>query len=149
MLIEQVLKRLIKSGDLLVTDHKGHGMRFGDGTGRAVHIHFKTAKAERAIALDPDLYLGECYMNGSLAMKAGTIYDFLALAMANTSTVGSVGIHRFLDKLRIIFRRLSQHNPVGRAKRNVAHHYDLSGQLYDLFLDVDRQYSCAYFETEN
>jgi cyclopropane-fatty-acyl-phospholipid synthase len=147
MLLQQVLKRLIKSGNLVMTDHRGHEYRFGDGTGPRVHIHLTTAKAARAVALDPDLHLGESYMNGGLVMKAGTIYDFLALAMANTSDGKGAPIHRFLDGIRIAFRRLSQHNPVGKAKQNVAHHYDLSGKLYDLFLDVDRQYSCAYFET--
>ena len=147
MLLEHVLRRLIKSGNLAMTDHKGREHRFGDGNGPLVHIHFKTASAARAVALDPDLHLGECYTDGSLAMKVGTIYDFLALAMINTSDGRPANVHRLMSGMRILLRRLSQHNPVGKARRNVAHHYDLSGKLYDLFLDVDRQYSCAYFET--
>jgi cyclopropane-fatty-acyl-phospholipid synthase len=148
MLLEQVLKRLIKSGDLRVTDWQGREQRYGDGTGPSVHVHFKTAKACRAIARDPDLHLGECYVDGSFEMKHGTIYEFLALAMANGSGGKAYALHAFYDKLRILFRRLAQHNPVGKAKKNIAYHYDLNGQLYDLFLDVDRQYSCAYFESE-
>jgi cyclopropane-fatty-acyl-phospholipid synthase len=148
MLLRQVLKRLIKSGDLRLTDWKGLEHRFGDGKGPPVHILVKTAKAGRAIARDPDLYLGECYMDGSLEMKAGSIYDFLALSLVNTNGGKSRGLHDIYNFTRILFRRLSQHNPVGKARRNIAHHYDLSGKIYDLFLDVDRQYSCAYFETE-
>jgi cyclopropane-fatty-acyl-phospholipid synthase len=146
MLLEQVLKRLIKSGNLKVTDWKGRTRVFGDGKGQSVHIHIHSAQAARAIARDPDLYLGECYMDGSFEMKQGTIYDFLALAMSNISRGGSPALHVLYNKSRTLLRRLSQHNPVGKAKQNVARHYDLSGELYDLFLDVDRQYSCAYFE---
>jgi cyclopropane-fatty-acyl-phospholipid synthase len=149
MLLEQVLKRLIKSGDLRVTDWIGREQRYGDGTGQPIHIHIKSAKAGRAIARDPDLYLGECYVDGDLEMKSGSIYDFLALAMANTTGGNMLGLHALYIKSRVISRRLAQHNPVGKAKQNVAHHYDLDGKLYDLFLDVDRQYSCAYFEEED
>ena len=42
-------------------------------------------------------------------------------------------------------RPVDQFNAAARARRNVAHHYDLNGQLYSLFLDRDLQYSCAYF----
>jgi cyclopropane-fatty-acyl-phospholipid synthase len=149
MLLEQVLRRLIKSGNLRVTDCDGLEHSFGDGTGHLVHIHIKTAKAARAIAFDPDLQVGECYMDGSLELKSGTIYDFLALSLSSTKGGKAPGLHLIKNYSRILFRRLSQHNPVGKAKKNVAHHYDLNGQLYDLFLDIDRQYSCAYFETEN
>ena len=97
------------------------------------------------IALRPALAVGEAYMNGTLTIEEGTLYDFLALAAEN--------IHRADrqyspgEKLSALVRIFQQWNPVGVAKRNVAHHYDLSGALYDLFLDRDRQYSCAYFAT--
>ena len=55
---------------------------------------------------------------------------------------------KLIDDARSLIRPLQNYNPVRRAKRNVAHHYDLDGSLYDLFLDADRQYSCAYFETD-
>jgi cyclopropane-fatty-acyl-phospholipid synthase len=149
MLLEHVLRRLIKSGNLTMTDCNGLEHRFGDGTGKPIHIHVKTAKAARAIATDPDLHLGEAYMDGDLQMKSGSIYDFLALSMANTSGGKRGATLGFAHALRTLVRRLSQHNPVGKAKQNVAYHYDLNGKLYDLFLDVDRQYSCAYFENDN
>ena len=148
MLLEQVLNRLIKKGNLKVSIWNGRHMQLGDGSGPPVHIIIKSAKAARALARDPDLFLGECYMDGSLELQQGSIYDFLALAMENTGGK-SAGISEVFDRMRRLSRRVAQHNPVGKAKQNVAHHYDLSGKLYDLFLDVDRQYSCAYFESDN
>jgi cyclopropane-fatty-acyl-phospholipid synthase len=125
-------------------------LRYGDGSPPRVHVRIASALAARKIALDPDLNLGECYMDGSLSVLQGTIYDFMALAMQNMDRGGKTHwIHNAVHKGRIATRRLKQHNPVGKAKSNVAHHYDLSGKLYDLFLDVDRQYSCAYFENPN
>ena len=148
MLLDAVLRNLVRRGDLRVTDWTGRVTRYGDGTSPSVHIKINGAGTSRKIALDPDLNLGESYMDGSLQLISGTIYDFLALAMQNTERGGrSYWIHNVVHKGRLVTRRLKQHNPVGKAKDNVAHHYDLSGALYDLFLDVDRQYSCAYFES--
>jgi cyclopropane-fatty-acyl-phospholipid synthase len=150
MVLDSVLKRLIRKGDLQVTDWKGGTRRYGDGGMPAVHIKFANASAARKIALDPDLNLGEAYMDGSLSLLRGTIKDFLTLAMQNMDRGGkSHWVHNVVHTSRIATRRLKQHNPVGKAKLNVAHHYDLSGKLYDLFLDVDRQYSCAYFAAAN
>ncbi|MFT3672372.1 class I SAM-dependent methyltransferase [Aestuariivirga sp.] len=148
LILDTVLKRLIRKGDLKITDWSGTTYSYGDGGQPKVHIEIDSAVTARKLALDPDLNLGECYMDGGLKILEGTIYDFLALAMQNTERQGkSHWIHNVVHKGRVVTRRISQHNPVGKAKQNVAHHYDLSGALYDLFLDVDRQYSCAYFET--
>jgi cyclopropane-fatty-acyl-phospholipid synthase len=149
MLLDRVLTKLIRYGDLKVTDADGNLRRYGDGNPPTVHICFKSAKAARRVALDPDLYLGECYMDGSFAMVEGSIFDFLALATYNTARVKYHWTHKLSYLLRIAMRRFHQHNPVGKAKANIARHYDLSGKLYDLFLDTDRQYSCAYFEDES
>lgn len=147
MLLETVLRKLITRGDLRVTDWNGQMLRFGDGQGVRSHIHIKTAAAARKIAIDPDLAVGECYMDGSLTCDSGTtISDFLSLAMANTGGRGNHMIHNILNKARMVKRRIDQRNTLRNSRENVAHHYDLSGGLYDLFLDVDRQYSCAYFE---
>ncbi len=150
MLLEAVLRKSIRKGDLRVTDWNGTTSRYGDGTGPGVHIAFRSRGAARRIALDPDLNLGECYMDGSLTLLSGSIYDFLSLSMQNMAWGGkSHWVHNVVHTGRRATRRIRQHNPVGKAKTNVAHHYDISGKLYDLFLDVDRQYSCAYFEAEN
>jgi cyclopropane-fatty-acyl-phospholipid synthase len=148
MLLSAVLRKFIRKGDLRVTDWRGISERYGDGTGPKVHVEIKSAAAARDLAFDPDLRLGERYMDGSLVLHEGTIYDLLALSMSNFGWGGEGHLlHNVANAARKASRRFKQHNPVGKAKNNVAHHYDLSGKLYDLFLDVDRQYSCAYFET--
>ncbi len=149
MILARILSKLVVSGELAVTDWHGRTQIFGDGGNPKAHIKFNSRSAANKVALDPDLFVGECYMDGSLTMVRGTIYDFLALVMENVGTSRLHPFHKLVNKSRMAFRRLHQHNPVGKAKENVAHHYDLSGSIYDLFLDRDRQYSCAYFESEH
>jgi cyclopropane-fatty-acyl-phospholipid synthase len=150
MLLQAVLKRLVRKGNLLVTDGNGVTTKYGDGGAPTVHIRIASDAVSRKIALDPDLHLGEAYMDGDLTLVSGTIYDFLSIAMQSVDRGGkSHWLHNVVHAGRKLTRRLKQHNPVGKAQSNVAHHYDLSGKLYDLFLDVDRQYSCAYFEHSN
>ncbi len=154
MIFDTVLKRLVKTGDLTVTDWKGRITHYGDGTGKPVHIKFGTAAAARKIAYDPDLYLGEAFMAGDFQVLNGTISDFMALALKNTGATSAQmnstsAVSAFIYKMRIAFKRLDQANSERRARQNVHEHYDLSGALYDLFLDKDRQYSCAYFEHED
>jgi cyclopropane-fatty-acyl-phospholipid synthase len=149
MVLDRILSSLVRTGDLKVTDWNGQTLSYGDGGTPKAHIKFTTRSAARKVALDPDLFVGECYTDGSLQMVEGTIYDFLALAMQNIGANQYHPLHKLVNTSRMALRRLHQHNPVGKAKQNVAHHYDLSGSLYDLFLDRDRQYSCAYFESGN
>src|SRR5262249_52349905 len=120
-------------------------LTFGDGTGRPVVARFTTRAAELAVLLDPELRLGECYMNGTFVIEQGTIADALALFMHQTPD-GLPDWARPQWALRYLYRRLQQFNRRRRARENVAHHYDLDGRLYSLFLDADQQYSCAYFE---
>ena len=147
-LFDRALKFVIRTGTLHVTDVSGMVHSYGDGTGAPVGIKV-TAQAANRIAIDADRHLGECYMDGSLDVTEGTIYDVLALLVANAEASSMPRAARAIYGLRKLNKRLDQYNPVGKAKQNVAHHYDLSGQMYDLFLDRDRQYSCAYFETDD
>jgi cyclopropane-fatty-acyl-phospholipid synthase len=111
-----------------------------------VAVRFAHPSAERALLLDPELKLGELYMDGALVVEQGSIADLLALVGQNhDGRPPRWARPQWL--LRYLWRRLQQHNGRSRARRNVAHHYDLDGRLYALFLDSDRQYSCAYFET--
>ena len=146
-LLDRAFKFVVKTGSLEVTAPDGRLYKYGDGTGETVHFAIANHDAARRIALDADLALGECYMDGSLTLKTGTIYDVLALLMANAEAQSMPRVARMLYRLRMVMKRADQYNPIGKAKQNVAHHYDLSGAIYDLFLDRDRQYSCAYFET--
>ncbi len=146
-ILDSALKTVVKTGTLNVTDPAGGLHQYGDGTGMPVGFRVTTAAAATKIAADADKYLGECYMDGSLIPTTGTIYDVLALLMHNAETFSMPKVAKAAYKVRKLIKRIDQYNPVGKAKSNVAHHYDLSGQIYDLFLDRDRQYSCAYFET--
>ncbi len=142
------LSHMIRTGDLTVTDCEGAQFQFGDKSGAPVHIHFKTKHAERAIAFDPELKLAECFMDGEIDFPQGDIYEFLRIVFENTGpTAATEPWMRVLGKMRIFFRRFQQMNTISRSSSNIRRHYDLSGELYDLFLDPDKQYSCAYFET--
>jgi cyclopropane-fatty-acyl-phospholipid synthase len=142
-LLRTVLNSLVRQGNLLITSARGATYRFGDGTGRPVAVRFSTWQSQLAVLFDPELKLGEAYMDGSFAVESGTVADFLALTLGDAP--GPVWA-RVLTAMRYVWRRLKQLNLRGQARRNVAHHYDLDGRLYSLFLDSDRQYSCAYFE---
>jgi cyclopropane-fatty-acyl-phospholipid synthase len=149
-LLDRALKTVMERGTLRVTDPAGREHVYGDGTGTPVHLHIKTPLAAAKVAADADLYLGECYMDGSLDVSGGsTIYDALAILLDNGQTHRLPKVAKAAYAVRKALKRVDQYNPVGKAKNNVAHHYDLSGALYDLFLDRDRQYSCAYFEGDD
>ncbi|MEW5421835.1 class I SAM-dependent methyltransferase [Amorphus sp. 3PC139-8] len=146
-LLNTFLTRIVHQGDLTVVDAAGGENRFGDGTGDAVRVRFTNAKAERACILNPGLKVGECFMDGTLIVETGSIYDFLALVLSNAGIDRPAWWMKAEDTYRFLTRRLRQNNTLKRARSNVAHHYDLSGELYRLFLDSDSQYSCAYFDT--
>jgi cyclopropane-fatty-acyl-phospholipid synthase len=145
-LLNQVLDRVVKRGTLIVTDWEGRPHSYGDGRGQAVRFRIADRATGVKLALDPDLHLGEAYMNGGIVLEQGSIYDLLAMLLENIRGQGEwPWAMKLLERSRRAVRRLHQFNGLRRAKQNVAHHYDLSGELYDLFLDRDRQYSCAYF----
>ena len=97
--------------------------------------------------LNPELKLGEAFMDGGFVVEKGSIYEFLAVVLQNIGGTGRSWWMRAIYRLRVWTRRFRQSNTPFRARQNVAHHYDLDGRLYSLFLDSDQQYSCAYFET--
>jgi len=143
-LLAWFLGRFICRGSLKVTTAAGKIFTFGDGSGPPVAVRLTTAKAQRAVLLDPELKLGEAYMDGSFVVERGSIADVLAILVGQERSANWVLPPRLL---RYLLRRLQQFNPRSRARRNVAHHYDLDGRLYSLFLDADQQYSCGYFES--
>jgi len=135
----------VRRGNLHVTTAAGTVFTFGDGAGPPIAVRFTSKAAQWSVLLDPDLRLGEAYMNGTLVVESGSIADFVDLVLQQDGR--SPPWTMALAALRFVWRRIAQINLRGRARRNVAHHYDLDGRLYSLFLDSDRQYSCAYFET--
>jgi cyclopropane-fatty-acyl-phospholipid synthase len=143
-LLEFLLKTFIRRGIFRVTTSRGKVFTCGDGTGRPVSVRFASRAAEWGIILNPELKFGEAYMDGSFVVEQGSIADVLTITLGQGADTPPWA--RPLGLLRFLWRRLSQFNPRPRSRRNVAHHYDLDGRLYSLFLDADRQYSCAYFE---
>jgi cyclopropane-fatty-acyl-phospholipid synthase len=145
-LLELVLASIVRTGSLRVTTARGRSFTLGDGTGKPAAVRFNASWALLGVLLDPELRLGEAYMDGTLVVEDGTLADFLAIAMSQNGAARSPPMAGPLFLVRFVRRRLQQLNRRGRARKNVAHHYDLDGRLYSLFLDADRQYSCGYFE---
>ena len=150
MLLAQVLARVVGAGQLTIIDETGRSHRVGGAApGPAVTMRIHDRWAGIRIALRPRLALGEAYMDGRLTVEDGGLYDLLDLLGRNIAAVEAAPLMRWSFALQRWLRLLEQYNPVGKAQKNVAHHYDLRDELYDFFLDRDRQYSCAYFRTDD
>jgi cyclopropane-fatty-acyl-phospholipid synthase len=145
LLLRYFLQQFVRRGAMTFTTASGAKFCCGDGTGEPVFVRFLTTDAERRILLNPELALGEVYMEGSFVVENGSIADALAILMDQPDILPHWAKLQWW--LRYLGRHISQFNPRGRSKNNVAHHYDLDGRLYSLFLDADKQYSCGYFET--
>jgi cyclopropane-fatty-acyl-phospholipid synthase len=143
MLLARLARRLITEGTLEIIH--ADGRRTTAGTGGPPHftIRLHDPRLDWWLAIRPDLRFPEAYMEGKLTIEEGELRGFLEFMARNLRTgeteAGKHPVSRWMQRMA------RQHNPVGKAQRNVAHHYDLSSELYDLFLDRDRQYSCAYF----
>jgi cyclopropane-fatty-acyl-phospholipid synthase len=144
--LDGILRRFIGTGRLSVRWPDGRLSLYSGDDGPSAGIVIRTSAAVRALTLNPGLALGEAYMDETITPDGCNIYDVLDVMSANIGrTFERHPILRFRTFLRQLKKYLDQYNPTVRAQRNVAHHYDLNGRLYSLFLDRDRQYSCAYF----
>src|SRR5690606_11965109 len=150
MLFGQLLKRIIRKGALRVHDADGRLHIYGgEEPGPEAGIRLHDRRLHTRLALNPRLYLGEAYMDGTLTIEQGTLRDFFDVVGVNAEAFEGSPWQAFMNEVMQLCRPLQQFNPMRRARRNVAHHYDLSDRLYELFLDADRQYSCAYFRNDN
>lgn len=140
------LDKVVRKGTLEVETNLGSRFTVGDGSGERIAVWLADSAAARQLLLRPELALGELYMEGRLVVTQGSIYDLIILLACNLWPGPAPGLARAYKKVRMALRPLHQRNTARRAKRNVAHHYDLDGRFYRLFLDRDMQYSCAYFE---
>jgi len=148
VLLAQILARVVSEGHLTIIDEAGRSHQVvGAKAGPAVTMRVHDRWTGIRLAFRPRLALGEAYMDGRLTVENGSLYDLLDLLGRNMTAVESTPVMRCSYMLQRWLRMLEQYNPVGKAQKNVAHHYDLKGELYDFFLDPDRQYSCAYFKT--
>ena len=144
--LDRTLRSVVRSGTLVVKMPSGAVRRYGDG-GREVSIHLDHPDLPRQMVLSPDLALGEGYMDARLKIADDDLHGLLTLAIQNSRNMWAQPWMRSARAWRRAARRARQFNPAARARTRVAHHYDLSSDLYELFLDRDRQYSCGYFRS--
>jgi cyclopropane-fatty-acyl-phospholipid synthase len=149
-LFDRAFTKLIREGELVAIDVTGKRYSYGapSPTLNPVTVRFTDSSTPRKIVLNPSLAAGEAFMDGRLVVERGDIYDLLNLVTWNTRFEKRGNDSSLESRARFVgdpLGWLRTFNQERRSKRNVAHHYDLSAKLYDLFLDKDRQYSCAYF----
>ncbi|WP_291853771.1 cyclopropane-fatty-acyl-phospholipid synthase family protein [Bradyrhizobium sp.] len=144
-LLRYFLEQFVRRGTITFTAAGGTRFTCGDGTGRPVSVRFLSQRTQLRILLNPELAFGEAYMDGTFVVEDGSIADALEILLDQPEMVP--GWAKAQWWLRYFGRHIRQFNGRGRARNNVAHHYDLDQRLYSLFLDADKQYSCAYFET--
>ncbi len=149
MLLASVLARVIRIGQLGVIDAAGKRHVFGGMPGPSATIRLRDPALHWKLLLKPRLFVPEAFVDGRLTIEEGSLYDFIDILVSNDADRPPEPIMRASNAAGRLVRRVHQYNPVPRARRNVAHHYDLSDELYELFLDRDRQYSCAYFRSSH
>lgn len=143
--LDRALTQLFRRGAVEITFPSGAVRRYGEPGPAPIRVRITDPSLPRRLCLDTELALGEGYMDGGIVFEDDAMRDFIHLAVENRSAGNNPALIRWSQRLAAPIQRYLRRNPVRAARRNVAHHYDLSGKLYDLFLDADRQYSCAYF----
>jgi cyclopropane-fatty-acyl-phospholipid synthase len=140
-----MVETVVRHGTLVLHMPDGEVRQYGDGTGTPVTLRLKDDSLFRRLVTNTELALGEGYTDGLITIDGDDLHGFFRLAVENSTANGAPAWLQPAESARLLSRRLRQFNPAARARQNVAHHYGLSAALYDLFLDVDKQYSCAYF----
>jgi cyclopropane-fatty-acyl-phospholipid synthase len=146
MLFEALLKRFIHSGTVRLIDTSDRTKTFGDGKPPMCTLRLTSKWLGNWLAFRPSLRIGEAFMDGTLVVEEGDIYDFLEIVARNLDNLEVNSLTQFLSDLAY---RLGGSPSLKQVRRNVAHHYDLTVELYDTFLDRQRQYSCAYFRSKD
>ena len=146
-LLNAMLTKIIRTGTLEVVDAEGHVHRYAGTAEPFVRVKLHDPSLYRSLVWNPDLKAGEAYMEGTLTIEQGTLRDFLTLFAINRGVSRKLPIQKPLRRLAKRMKSLWQRNTLIQSQRNVAHHYDLSNELYGLFLDSGMNYSCAYFRS--
>ena len=145
-ILNKMLGQLITQGTLIIHFPDGTTQRHGNGTAPSVIVRVTDPALAGRMVRNPDLAVGEAYVDGTMTIDHDDLHSFLALVIANTKGGGAqVWWRRMQNAAKVALRGAAQFNTAKRSADNVGHHYDLSGTLYDLFLGDDRQYSCGYF----
>ena len=147
--LSHMMKSFVRVGTLTVIDAAGKAHVFAGEPGPNVTMRLSDKSLYRKLVFNPELNAGEAYMDGRMTFENSTLRDFLTLISINRISLGSYPIQKVLRAVSRALKRFQQANPVGKAQKNVAHHYDLGNDFYRLFLDEGMQYSCAYFENED
>jgi cyclopropane-fatty-acyl-phospholipid synthase len=145
LLLAHLFERIATVGRLCIIDAQGRRHVFAGSPGPDIAIRLHDPALHWKLLVRPRLFLPEAYVDGTLTIEEGSLYDLIDLIAANLEALPEGFLERLLNGSFTVLRRIHQYNPLARARRNVAHHYDLSDELYELFLDRDLQYSCAYF----
>lgn len=144
-LYEKMISTMMVQDQLKTEFPDGTTASYGPAKGDVAQVAIRDPRALRQLCLNPDLALGEGLMNGTIALIDTTLDDFLRIILQNRAAGDQPGWIKTANNARFHTRRFIQRNTPERARANVAHHYDMSDDLYRLFLDEDMQYSCAYF----
>lgn len=144
-LLDHAMRRFVRTGTLNVIDADGKLHVFAATPTPRVTIRLKDRRLHRDLFFNPELRTGEAYMDGTLVIEEGTLRDLLTLYALNRTHLRALPLQKALRNATRALRRFYQRNPAATSRKNVAHHYDLSNELYQLFLDTDLNYSCAYF----
>ncbi len=145
MLFPYLLKSIIRKGSLTLIAADGKTRTYGDGTPPEIAVKLHRKSLEWTLGLDPELKIGEAFVDGSMTIEEGDIYGFLRLLLANYKNAGKRSFFYWRERFGDSIKKLRQFNPIPRARHNAQFHYDMPDQLYAFFLDKDRQYSCGYF----
>ena len=150
MYLANYLNKLIKEDGFILLDANSNNYVIGNPKKQnPIKLKLLDKSLHYKLLLYPDLFLGEAYSNGSAVIENGTLTEFLDIALKNVGRDETSIFSELLNKLRGTYRFLTNFNLVKKSRSNVAHHYDISEDLYELFLDSKKQYSCAYFKNEN
>jgi cyclopropane-fatty-acyl-phospholipid synthase len=145
-LLARLLGTFIRVGSLSLIDANGRLHTFGSTPGPSVTLRLHDKRLHTKLALNPELYAAEAYMDGTLTFEAGsTVYDLLLLFSLNRKTLGAVSSQKMLRRFWRMMRRRHQANTVATAATNARRHYDVPVEVYRLFLDAGLNYSCAFF----
>ena len=149
MQLARFLNKVFKKGGFILIDANSKNYIIGDPTDNPIKLKILKRNLHYKLLFHPDLYFGEAYTNGEIVIENGSLTDFLDLVLSNIGR-GKLNFFSYLiNRLRGSYRYLTNFNFIKKSKMNVSHHYDILDDLYDLFLDPKRQYSCGYFKNEN
>lgn len=148
-LLNAMMSRFIRTGTLRIIDAEGHVHVHRGTDSPSVTVRLSDPKLHKSLALNPEMKAGEAYMDGTLVVEDGSIRDLLMIFALNRSNLRGQPLQKSIRRIYKRLRGFQQRNVIGKAQANVAHHYDLSNDLYRLFLDDDLHYSCAYFANDD